>query len=621
MPLHDTAEQARRTTILRLALAAAEAGRAVFPLRGKVPLTSRGFKDASRDRARVTAMFNAAPNATGYGIATGERSGIVVVDVDGPEGRAEAERLGLRSDYVVRTGRKHDGWHLYLTIPPGVEVASRDLAPGVELKGNGAYVVGAGSLHPSGATYRAVKDGDPSGAPERVMEPEPEHTSHRAGPRGTATGPIAVDVAGPPIPDGERNRTLTRIAGKLHDGTRDLGTLTRDLLAVNDTRCTPPLKAGEVAKIASSIYRRTPCKARQSVTARVLAKVEYLEAAAHERPVRGMAGASGWAIYLAGLEGCRRFGREHPEGIALSLDTRTWAQMAGTEASTVSRWLRRSSLVEVLQRGSGRRSSTVLFRVSLRGRRSVASEGVQLQHSSTRGVSKEPINGSVATRPLLRTLYRSRWSERSVKPRRGVAHGTRKVRQSRAALAREGVARIGKSRAALLNAVVDCPGASRAELAARLGRKPASLKKPLRWLMDAGLIVRPSRGHYAPASALAERLDDSRALGGEPEADRLQIARHERQRDGYRNRHRTPPDLAPTEEEMRDRRESSPERRRAHIERAIARLFGARPEYRGRRVGQITCQLVNYLAADFPRGPDGLPKDAEVEAILSGAAA
>jgi hypothetical protein len=30
---------------------------------------------------------------------------------------------------------------------------------------------------------------------------------------------------------------------------------------------------------------------------------------------------------------------------------------------------------------------------------------------------------------------------------------------------------------------------------------------------------------------------------------------------------------------------------------------------------------VHYLAPDFPRGQDGAPKDAEVEAILEGAAA
>ncbi|MBV9452647.1 MAG: hypothetical protein JOZ19_00780 [Rubrobacter sp.] len=52
----------------------------------------------------------------------------------------------------------------------------------------------------------------------------------------------------------------------------------------------------------------------------------------------------------------------------------------------------------------------------------------------------------------------------------------------------------------------------------------------------------------------------------------------------------------------------------------LARLFAERPEYRGRRTGQISCRLPWYLPADFPHGPDGLSKDAEVEAILDGEA-
>src|SRR5215207_9809517 len=72
-----------RSTVTALALKAAAAGRAVFPVKEKAPLTSHGYKDASRDRSRVMAMFNAAPNASGYGIRCGPASRIVVLDLDG----------------------------------------------------------------------------------------------------------------------------------------------------------------------------------------------------------------------------------------------------------------------------------------------------------------------------------------------------------------------------------------------------------------------------------------------------------------------------------------------------------------------------------------------------------
>jgi hypothetical protein len=120
------------------------------------------------------------------------------------------------------------------------------------------------------------------------------------------------------------------------------------------------------------------------------------------------------------------------------------------------------------------------------------------------------------------------------------------VRQSRVP-GREGIGRIGKSRAAIVYAVLDAGGEiNTAELAARLGRTPNALKAPLRWLVETGLLLRPSRGRYTVGdlSDLTSRLEDARELGAEPEADRLQMERHNRQRAAYRTRYKTDaPDL------------------------------------------------------------------------------
>ncbi len=442
-------------------------------------------------------MFNAAGRrATGYGIACGAASRRAVLDVDGPEAVAEAKRRGITSGYVVKTGRTEgDGYHLYFELEPGVEVESRTLAPGLELKGEGCYVVGPGSRHPSGAVYRVVKDGTPSPAPAWMLEAERDAVRDR----GTGErGPVAVDVAGPPIPDGGRNRELTRIAGRLHDGTRDLEALARDLEAVNSTRCQPPLPTAEVGKIAASIHRRKPCKTAPAVTPRVKAAIDYL--ASVERSVKGVGGATRWSVYRAGLAALAELGREHPEGVTLSLDVRTWADMAGTSKASVSRHIRRSPLMRVIQPGRGRRSATVLFTVP-------DTIGHKARHSSTGGLCQEGTTSrSVSPDALTRTLERLRW----------------------------GPGRIGKSRAALLKAVVDCDRVvSRSEIAAKLGRKPASIRAPLRWLVEAGLLERVGRGLYATPSDLARRIEDARELGREPEADRLQIARHDREREAF----------------------------------------------------------------------------------------
>jgi hypothetical protein len=494
-----------RTTIVSLALEAAASGMAVFPLAGKLPTTGatpNGYKNASRDPSRITAMFNAAgKRATGYGIATGAASGIVVVDVDGPDALDEAKRLGLTSGYVVKTGRPEGGgFHLYYaTCVNSTEVKSRDLAEGLELKGEGCYVVGAGSKHPLGDDYRVVRDGKPSPAPPSLTEP-PKAL------RGQADTlkmifkdtPVVLDVAGPPIPEGGRNLELARIAGRLHDGSRDLDTLTRDLEAINAARCSPPLESAEVASIAKSISGKAPCSAAPTITPRVKAAVDYLRSV--ERPVTGMAGATGWSVYRAGLAACSEFGREHPEGVTLSMDVRSWAQRAGTSKSALSRALRRSPLMRVIEPGRGKKSATVLF---------VAPKAIghKVGHSSTRGVSieHEPFS-SVPLSALLPTLERLRW----------------------------GPGRIGKSKAALLHALVECNGPlSRSELASKLGRKPASLRAPLQWLTDTGLLERVARGVYQLPADFEERVEEARELGREPEADRLQIARHAGQRDAF----------------------------------------------------------------------------------------
>jgi hypothetical protein len=559
---------------------------------GKHPRTPHGHLDASTNPSRITAWWNRWPNAN-IGIPTGERSGWLVLDEDQPASldalEAKHSKLPQTRTHSTGSGGTHRIFRYPSEAGSGIRNSVGLIGCGLDIRGEGGYFIAP----PSATTgpYTVLENVPLADAPAWLVKAASGAHSTRSGEvSGRADrGAVSIDTSGPPIPDGERNDILTHICGRLHDGTRDLGELTRDLEAVNEARCTPPLDAGEVRGIAVSIYGRTPCK--PAITARVMATVGYLREAAAGRPVRGMAGATGWSIYLAGLDALAEHGREHPQGATLSLDVRTWAQRAGTSRATVSRHIRRSPLMRVIRRGSGRRSAVVLF--------VAPSEAIghYLRHSSSRGGSQEnSATASVSPSALSETLARLRW----------------------------GPGRIGKSRAAIMHTLAECGEVgelSRAEIAARLGRKPASMRAPLRWLVEAGLLERTRHGHYALPADFARRVEDARELGREPEADRLQIARHNRERDGYRNRLGKKPQRAPTEREIRQRRETYPERRRIATERAIAALFRERPEYRARRVGQITARLVHYIGPDFPRGQDGAPKDSEVEAILDGHAA
>jgi hypothetical protein len=540
--------------------AARESGMAVFPLNFKTPTTGatpNGLLNASRDPQMIADMFwRGRSRTTGFGIACGQRSGVIVADIDSREGIAEAKRRGLTSDYVVRSGRAEgDGRHVYMSIPEGVEVKSGDIAPGLRLQAEGTYVAAAGSLHPSGRRYEVVRNGDPAPAPAWVLEPR--NADERGPERGRGPRePVSIDVSGPPILKGDpgRNITLARIAGRLHDSSRSLEDLIRDLEAINEARCRPPLPLREVERIAQSIHARKPCKARPAVSQKVLEQVRYLRETAEHRPVRGVAGASGWSIYHAALRACEKWGAEHAEGIVLKIDVRTLAQMAAKGRATVSRWIKRCPLVRVLKRASGRRPTTLLFIVG-----SVPKTGDETGHSSTNSVTmSNSERHSVPPDHLFTTLTRSRWGKRRNKPRRGIVPGSAKVYDYPARPARDRLDRIGPSRAALLAKIRQYPGVKRAQLAHMIGVKPASLTRRLKWLHDAGFIVRTGHGRYAAREGLERRVEDARDLGGEPQDDRAQIGNHAREREAYRRRNEKEHESEPTEaglENVRNSRE------------------------------------------------------------------
>jgi hypothetical protein len=218
---------------------------------------------------------------------------------------------------------------------------------------------------------------------------------------------------------------------------------------------------------------------------------------------------------------------------------------------------------------------------------------------------------------------RLRWSRPKFTPRRGIVADTRKVRKSVKLESRDRIKRLGKIRGAILD-VLDAAGgtATLEEIAEALHRsRPRDIRRRnLPMLEEAGVIVVDDDVVVFTENWL-EALDAARELGKEVEADELAATRHRLKSKAFHNRHKVKAYEAPTEDEMRDRRENYPERRRRAIEEAIARLFAERPEFRIRRTGQVTCALIKYLDPGFPQGQDGFPKDAEVEAILSGTAA
>lgn len=133
-------------------LALYDMGFSLIPLkpREKTPLTGwRAYQNRRASRSDIEAWYKVTPNAN-IGIVTGAISGLVVLDLDSADAIAEAERRGLPDTLMVRSGK---GRHVYFRHP-GCKTTNRaGFLPGMDIRGDGGYIVGPGSIHPSGALY------------------------------------------------------------------------------------------------------------------------------------------------------------------------------------------------------------------------------------------------------------------------------------------------------------------------------------------------------------------------------------------------------------------------------------------------------------------------------------
>ena len=351
----SAAKPPTRSIFLKNALKLAERGFPVFPIKGKAPLTPHGFRDASTDAARVTALFNAAPNATGIGIRTGGVSGLAVVDRDGDSDQASQIWDSLPPTVEVATSR---GRHCYYSVPKGSKVRSRKLAEDVDLKADGGYVAAPPSLHPSGARYRWVSGhSEIAELPAHLLEPEskshdvslkPEHRSHHG------TGDFEDD--GGPIYEGVRNRTVFFMALALKDAGLSREEALQILLTQNEARCVPALDEQEVRSIVKSAFRY-PVRGRRTPP-EVLEALELLERRWWAEAWRGVGGKTERDVVRVLIQFSERYGHLIELGVRVTISHRDLALAAGCSRKTIQRVVKRLRLSGWLRGDNGHRKGT-----------------------------------------------------------------------------------------------------------------------------------------------------------------------------------------------------------------------------------------------------------------------
>jgi putative DNA primase/helicase len=174
--------------MLAAALRWARIGKPVFPcdLATKAPLTSHGFKDATRDEEQIREWWRENPDAM-IGTPTGKL--FVVLDIDLRQDRqidGYKSLPGWRdlSSVIVQT--PSGGAHLYFFSDGTVCNSTDRIAPGVDTRGEGGYVILPPSRNAEGGSYRFLKgsqdeiDDLPPFPPELLAKLDPVHQAEGA---------------------------------------------------------------------------------------------------------------------------------------------------------------------------------------------------------------------------------------------------------------------------------------------------------------------------------------------------------------------------------------------------------------------------------------------------------
>ena len=245
------------------ALALARKGLAVFPLkaRSKTPWTRHGCLDATTDLETIAGWWDGWPDSN-IGVATGSKSGIWVLDIDGEPGADELLKLehrfgALPATVTAVTGT--GGHHLYFRLPDFAGAAvmkntASALAAGIDTRGEGGYVVAPPSIHPNGNPYGWGAPDEFASAPVWLLAllDTPKVATLDTRRPAEHWSRIIQDGAD----EGCRNQTTASLAGKLlRSGFMPTDTLAL-LLGWNARACRPPLAETEVEAIVLSIAKR-----------------------------------------------------------------------------------------------------------------------------------------------------------------------------------------------------------------------------------------------------------------------------------------------------------------------------------------------------------------------------
>ena len=160
-----------RNTSLQEALEYLDRGWRPIPIhyRGKQPLlTWKDYQDRAPTREEVESWFTRWPNA-GVALLTGSGSNLVAIDIDGPEGETALKQL--IGDVETLTNVTAKGRHVLFSHPGSHIDNAVKLLPGIDVRGDGGYIIVSPSIHETGHHYHWADAGlEPAPLPQELLK-------------------------------------------------------------------------------------------------------------------------------------------------------------------------------------------------------------------------------------------------------------------------------------------------------------------------------------------------------------------------------------------------------------------------------------------------------------------
>lgn len=236
----------------------------IFPIayKSKVPITTNGFKDATNDIEQIKRWWTDHPNS-GIGLPTGKINNIVVIDID-PRSRGDMSFDRLIDDneqlpHTVHCLTPGGGSHYYLSYDERINKSKLNDYPGIDIQGDGKYVILPPSTHPNGKEYCWEESSKPVITPiENIPKwfidllADNQYSSGKFKPK--PVGEYVRILQG--VSQGERNNALISLIGHLLARNIDYRESFEIVHLWNESRVDPPLKKEVVTTAFNNILKR-----------------------------------------------------------------------------------------------------------------------------------------------------------------------------------------------------------------------------------------------------------------------------------------------------------------------------------------------------------------------------